>query len=198
MRRTLVAAAVAAALFAANVAVQRATPSPDQRYAPIASRGGTGHQVDTTTFQLRVDRVQPARTIRMTDPYGLVREPRSTPGIWVVVSATVAATTETFQAQGARLRTRAGLEYEASSVLDTLDKVTLQPGIPVYGPLLFEIPARDLAGAVLSVTRHADGAGGLDVLGPAVEVDLGLSDAYASRLLKEMPSSLTVGQVREL
>ncbi|MEO3810377.1 hypothetical protein ABGB17_15365 [Sphaerisporangium sp. B11E5] len=199
MRRAVLGALTAAALLAAIIVVQRATPSVDQRYAPIVSRGRLGEQVNTTAFQFRVDRLQLARSVRMTDDYGLVGRPRSTPGVWLVVWATVAATREAVIVQGTRLRTADGTEYMANtSILHTLEKTPLQPGMPVYGPMLFEIPEDRLAGAWLAVRQHSGGANALDTLGPAVDVDLGVSPGHAARLAAEVPPSLTVGPVQAL
>ncbi|WP_248959645.1 hypothetical protein [Sphaerisporangium perillae] len=196
MRRAIVGLLTGALLLAGIVGVRRATPGVDEVYAPIARPGEVGEQVNTTAFQIRVDRVQVGRTVRISDGYGLVGPPKTTAGVWVVVSATVAATTGALQVQGARLRTADGAEYLASSISGTLDKTDLQPGIPAYGPILFEIPPGRLAGAVLSVTTHAVKA--LDHLGPAADIDLGLSGVYAKRLVDHAPQSLTVGKVREL
>jgi hypothetical protein len=117
----------------------------------------------------------------------------------VVVWATVAATREAVLVQGTRLRTADGTEYQAStSILYTLEKTPLQPGIPMYGPMFFEIPKARLAGTWLAVRQHSGDANALDTLGPAVDVDLGLSAASAARLVAAAPPSLTVGQVRAL
>ncbi|GAA1258535.1 hypothetical protein GCM10009677_06600 [Sphaerisporangium rubeum] len=199
MIRAVLGVLTAASLFVAIVVVQRATPSVDQRYGPIVSRGRLGEQVDTTAFRFRVDRVQLATSIRMTDDFGFVRDPSSTSGVWVVVWATVVATREEMAVQGTRLRTPDGTEYLAnSSIFSTLDKTPLQPGIPMYGPMLFEIPEDRLAGTWLAVRRHSGGARALDTLGPAIDVDLGLSAEYAARLVADAPPSLTVGQVQAL
>jgi hypothetical protein len=196
VRRAIVSVLTGVVLLAGIVGVRRADPDGDRTYEPIATSGVIGQQVNTTTFQLRVDRVELAGSVRILDGYGLLGTTKTTAGIWVVVWATVAATTEEFQMQGARLRTTDGVEYLKSTVLGTLDKTTLQPGIPAYGPILFEIPRDKLAGAVLSVTGH--GIKNLDHLGPAVDVDLGLSGSYAKSLVQRTPALLTVDQVREL
>ena len=196
MRRAVVGVLTGALLLAAIIVVHRATPGVDTRYRPIASVGEMGEQVNTTSFELRADRVELAGSIKLTDDFGFTGETRTTAGIWVVVWTTVSATTDQLSIEGARLRTAGGAEYLASSLTHTLDKSDLQPGIPQYGPLLFEIPRDRLAGAALAVTTHR--TAGLDLLGPAVDVDLGLSGAYAAELLRRKPASLTVGPVREL
>lgn len=199
MIRAVLGMLTAAALFVAIVAVQRATPSVDQRYGPIVSRGRLGEQVDTTAFRFRVDRVRLAASIRMTDDFGFVRDPISTSGVWVIVWATVVATREEVAIQGTRLRASDGTEYSVnSSIFSTLDKTPLQPGIPMYGPMLFEIPKDRLAGAWLAVRQHSGDARALDTLGPAIDVDLGLSAEYATRLVAGAPPSLTVRQVQAL
>ncbi|GII77647.1 hypothetical protein Sru01_26290 [Sphaerisporangium rufum] len=196
MRRALLGLLTGALLLAAIAGVHRAMPDITRRYAPIATDGEIGREVDTTAFRLRVDRMQVARTVRFTDDLNLPGPARTTRGVWVVVWATAAATTEALQLQGARLVTADGSAYLAASLRDTLDKADLQPGIPAYGALLFEIPADRLAGARLAVTPHS--VAGLDLLGPAADIDLGLSDAYAARLLREIPPSLTLREVRTL
>ncbi|MGW4641863.1 hypothetical protein ACWEN6_25325 [Sphaerisporangium sp. NPDC004334] len=196
MRRAIVGVLTAALLLAGIVAVRRATPDADAKYAPIASVGEMGEQVNTAAFQLRVDRVQLGRSVRLEDAYGLLGQPKSTAGVWVVVWATVAATTEEVTVQGARLRTADGAEYLASSVSGTLDKTALAPGMPSYGPILFEVPPGRLAGAALEVTVHS--VKSLDHLGPAAAVDLRLSGPYTKALIEQAPASLTVGPVRDL
>ncbi|MFC4587833.1 hypothetical protein [Sphaerisporangium corydalis] len=196
MRRAVLSVVMGVVLLAAIIGVRRATPGVDERYAPIAVSGALGEQVDTAAFQLRVDRLELGGAVRITDDYGLTGEPKSTAGIWVVVWATVAAASTSLQVQGARLRTADGSEYLASSTIGTLDKTDLSPGIPAYGPILFEIPPDRLTGAVLSVTTHS--VKGLDLLGPAADVDLGLTASYATGLLQRMPPTVTVGPVRNL
>ncbi|MFC4531016.1 hypothetical protein [Sphaerisporangium dianthi] len=196
MIRTIMAVLTGALLLAGIVGVLRATPDVEEKYAPIATSGEMGEQVDTTAFQLRVDRLQLGRSVRLKDAYGFVGEPKTTAGIWVVVWATAAATTEETQVQGARLRTADGAEYLAGSVIGTLDKALLQPGIPAYGPMLFELPPDRLAGAVLSVRIHSVVGG--DYLGPAADVDLRLSAPYTKKLIEQAPPTLLVGPVREL
>lgn len=196
MRRAIVGVLTGVLLLAGIAGVRRATPGADAKYQPIASTGEIGEQVNTTAFALRVDRIELGASVRIADEYGLVGTTKTTAGIWVVVWTTVAATTEVLGVEGARLRTADGTEYLASSVSGTLDKAELQPGIPEYGPILFEIPRDRLAAAVLSVTTHR--TKGLDLLGPATDVDLGLSGPYAARLLQRMPALLTLGPVRAL
>ncbi|MFC6086832.1 hypothetical protein [Sphaerisporangium aureirubrum] len=199
MRRAILTALTGAVLLTAIIVIQRATPDVDRLYAPIASRGRLGEQVNTTAFQFRVDRVQVAGSVRMMDEIGLLGKPRGTGGVWVVVWATIAATSEAVLVQGTRLRAADGTEYQANtSIFYTLEKTPLQPGIPMYGPMLFEIPKDRLAGMWLAVRRYSGGARALDTLGPAVDVDLGLSAAYAARLVASAPPSLTVGMVRAL
>ncbi|MFC7383944.1 hypothetical protein [Sphaerisporangium rhizosphaerae] len=196
MIRTIVAVLTGALLLGGILGVLRSTPDVEEKYAPIATSGEMGEQVDTTAFQLRVDRLQLGRSVRLEDAFGFLGEPRTTAGIWVVVWATVAATTEETLVRGARLRTADGMEYLASSLIGTLDKVPLQPGIPAYGPILFELPPDRLTGATLHVTVHSPIEG--DYLGPAADVDLRLSAPYTKKLIEQAPPTLVVGPVREL
>ncbi|MFF5208526.1 hypothetical protein [Streptosporangium sp. NPDC000396] len=189
MTRRILSLLTGVALLAAIVMVTRLSPGADRRYAPIASTGDVRDEIDTVDFQIRVDRVQLAKSLKIKDSFGSEGKPHSTVGTWVIVWATASATRKELQLKGSEIVTTDGDVYAASTLSDTLNQETLQPGIPAYGAMLFEVPGVKLPGAVLKV--HTEQIKGLRVLGPAAEIKLGLTKA-------EPEESAVVGAVREI
>ncbi|WP_433248593.1 hypothetical protein ACQPYK_00805 [Streptosporangium sp. CA-135522] len=189
MTRRILSLLAGVLLLAAIVVVNRLSPSADRQYEPIASTGGIREEIDTVDFQIRVDRVGLAKSIKIKDSFGAEGRPRSTAGTWVVVWATASATRKEVSLRGSEIATADGDVYAATPVLGALDTAALQPGIPAYGAMLFEVPAAKLPGAVLKV--HTQLQEGLRLLGAAAEVPLNLPGT-------EPEASVVLGAVREV
>ncbi|MFD0656918.1 hypothetical protein [Thermocatellispora tengchongensis] len=95
-------------LLAVIAVVQRVAPGPAEQYAPITTAGGLGSQVRTEEFVVRAERVAFARAVQFKDELGFVGEPMTTPGVWMVVWATAAATSEALRLQGVEVETAEG------------------------------------------------------------------------------------------
>jgi hypothetical protein len=195
------------AMLGAALAVQSAYPSYEQRYRPIASRGDMHEQVRTRDFDVRVDKVDVARTI-LGEEDGKPAE-LGTDGVFVVVTATVTARRKLIELAGVYLRAADGSRTLVSDAVKVpaIDPVgagtfdaraaaasiltALRPLEPRRVALIFEVPDRRVAGAELWLSvgrmewqgdRQAE-----DWFRPQARVDLGISRERAAGLLAAAP-----------
>ncbi|HEX4814149.1 MAG TPA: hypothetical protein VFV66_15505 [Nonomuraea sp.] len=178
--RKILSVAVSAVLLAAIGVAQRLTPDADRMYAPIASTGGLREDVRTEPYSVRVDAVGIGRKLIIANAAGL-RE-RQTRGLWVVVTLTATATKEQVRLGKVELQARDGTLFGATDRFTGFDTATLEAGIPRSGMVAFELPAASAPGAVLRITEARYGSVHRlnGALGPAVEVDLGITAAHAA------------------
>jgi hypothetical protein len=202
------AVAGAVAMLVAAVAVQAAYPSYEQRYRPIASTGEANQRVRTRDFDVRVEKIDVARTVVSEDGDGEPVELR-TGGFFVIVTATVTARRETIELAGAYLRAEDGSRTLVSDAVkvpavDVVGAGTLNAGAaapsirtairplqPRRLALIFEVPGGRLAGAELWLSvgrmewrgdRQAE-----DWFRPQARVDLGITRGRAAALLAAAP-----------
>lgn len=166
----LAALLVAAILL---LAMQWTTPNYDRKTDPIPVYGQIGDTVTARNFTVRLETVQFARQLRFT-AYG---KPviRDTSGLWAVVTATVAARSNTTLVYEAAWEGPTGLRYShsdrLSGVKSLLSGATLQPGLPRRGWFIFEIREDQARGATFvapkigttrldSIVRIGLGSGG--------------------------------------
>lgn len=168
-------AAVGLALLAAIGGAQRLIPDADLTYRPIATGGVVGEEVRVLPYTFRVDGVDVGRTLRLEKSYG--GKTMTTGGVWVVVRAGAAATTEQVTLGTAVLRSADGAEFAVSDRVLGLEGEPLQAGIWRSGTLAFEILPAQVEGArlVISKARYSSIHRLNGALGPAVEIDLGLT-----------------------
>jgi hypothetical protein len=132
--RALVLALV---LAAGAAAVQRTAPSEEDQVAPFVETADVGAWGQARTVAARVEEVALADEVTDGEWTG------TTDGVWVVVTAT-AETTLGPATVDASLRL-GGRRYAASDrAEDALGTATLQPGLPVRGVVVFEVPAEVL------------------------------------------------------
>ena len=138
--RKVINGVIAAALLVLASLLFTLAPSDEQNQAPVEipvsiGQTGLGRNIETTVHDVRLADVVTADGYRTWTG--------TTPGVWVVVNATVANVVNP-TSLGAWLSVD-GLTYEASTRpdFDSLEGVVLSPGIPTTGFVLFEIP-RDL------------------------------------------------------
>ncbi len=176
------------------IAVHRLVPDKERELAPLPTEGSIGRPVDTGAFTIEVEKVTAARAVARTDP--LTEGPElDTAGIWVLVWATATAQREPLELTGSYLVTGHGERYAATTRLggigSTLDGARLAPGIPRYGAIVFELPARRLAGARLSVSDQ----GPPNRLGYEARIDLGIDERKARALAASAPALAEVTEV---
>ncbi|TSD90682.1 DUF4352 domain-containing protein [Mycobacterium sp. KBS0706] len=152
-RLAQLAAMVVAAMLL--IAMQRSTPSYDTLTGPIPVSGVSGETVTARSFTVRVDRVEFARRLQFGSP-GFEKQ-RDTGGVWAIVTATLAARDATVTVAGAEWEGPTGTRYSTSDRLSGARALfpgqTLQPGTPVRGRFVFEIPADQMQGATLRVSQ---------------------------------------------
>jgi hypothetical protein len=163
---------LAALLVAAGLllAMQWNTPYYERKTDPIPVYGQIGDTVTARKFTVRLETVQFARQLRFT-AYGkdVVRD---TTGLWAVVTATVAARSETTLVYDGDWEGPTGLRYSLSDrlsgVKSLLSGATLQPGLPRRGWFIFEIREDQARGATFVAPKI-----GLTRLDSIVRISLG-------------------------
>lgn len=145
------------------------TPSDAQVEAPFAATGSLGEQIVSRHLLATADDVALAREVDLDGWTG------TTAGVWLVVDATL-------EGRVARTTVDAdvlidGVRYASTSrtSTDTVDGRVVDPGFPVTGSILVELPAdvRDLPGARSAVLRI--GPGGDSRLDSVIELTLDLT-----------------------
>jgi len=143
-RRTGGALALIVALGLSGLAVATA-PDNDDTVGPVVSTAPSGETATTRQFSARVDEVSLAQEIDVSygaNSFSFLTEQLPTEGVWVVVDVTITNTYGPILLHYSQLRI-GGVEYRTTSLLPTPTVVSHRfgPGIPVRGPLVFEVPA---------------------------------------------------------
>lgn len=111
----------------------------DHQERPFAVRGAVGDTRSTRDLDVRVTGVRGAGKIKDDE------RTHDTGGVWIIVKLRVATRTEAGLIPYAAVRDGKGRTFRLSSRIEqSLDGRTLQPGIPLTGELVFEVP-RDAA-----------------------------------------------------
>jgi hypothetical protein len=116
-------------------------PTSDVRERPFVQQGGFGELTSARTFEATVVSVRGAAKISQR---GRVYD---TAGVWVLVRVRLIATAEAATVNYAVLRDERERSHRQTTRLEqplTGSSRTLQPGIPVEGEIVFEVP-RDTA-----------------------------------------------------
>ncbi|MQA77976.1 MAG: hypothetical protein GEV10_05765 [Streptosporangiales bacterium] len=164
------------ALCAAIVALVQIRPTGADKGGPLTRHGELGAQLRGETLHALAHRDRTARTIAVAagDEY------RATDGVLLVVPVTVTAVEHSLIVDAALL-TADGSRYRPVEVPDQLTAdVTLHPGIPMSGAVVFQVPRDRLAGAALVLLEAAN------TPVPAHEelrIDLDVDAAGARRML---------------
>lgn len=185
--KKLLSVLAAAALIAAIGAAQRLVPDADRTYQPIASTGTIGQEVRTLPYSVRVNRVRLGRELQIKKKYVDTPEKKVTKGVWVVLDLTATATQEQVTLGDVELRALNGTRYAATDRFQGLDTTDLEAGIPASGSVAFELPPDAAKGAVLLITnaRYPSVHRLNRALGPAVEIELGITGAPAQTVTIE-------------
>lgn len=147
---------------------------------PIPVYGKIQDTVRTRTFDIAVDKVVFARTLKL-DRFGQ-QKLLTTGGVWAVVTAKLNATDRSAMAAAATWQGPDGLNYRAServSLAAGALPIALDPGVPGKARLVFEVLPSQVSGATLLVSGKL--AGPLDseariALGPIAAQANGLPE----------------------
>ena len=141
------------ALLAAAYGVTATIPSSELVEAPFGVRGAVGDRIVSQHLIATVHEVFLADEVELDDWRG------TTNGIWLVADATIVATLDR---EGVDVELYIdGVEYPSSSRSDsTVDSSVVDPGFPITGPILIEMPADavDRPGAHAAVLRISTGS----------------------------------------
>ncbi|PPF66329.1 hypothetical protein C5E16_11825 [Clavibacter michiganensis] len=154
LRRIGTAAALAAVIATASL-ILRTAPTESEWQAPIEVHGRIGEEVRGRNVAVTVEDVRAARSVTASN--GWVGE---TTGAWVVVDVTAEAVVTEYAAGLRTAELVLGEDVYSASArpgLATIADRPLSVGIPVHGPLMFEVPrdAVPAAGAADAVVRLA-------------------------------------------
>jgi hypothetical protein len=179
----ILSSVVAAGLMAAAMWLHDFLPhTEDTMLNPISGHGRIGAVVANRVFSVRVDRVDVAAALVKHDITRTITMPSL--GVFVIVQLRIKSNLKPYTPGHVRLATRGGLSYAESGRTEIIGNyATYQP--MVWGPAsyVFEIPKNRLAGARLMLGESAL----LDQLSAEADVDLGIDDAKAARLLARAP-----------
>ncbi|QEN89855.1 hypothetical protein FZC33_27660 [Labrys sp. KNU-23] len=132
------------------------TPGYAVLTGPIETAGRQGTRAETGEFSLTVDKLILSELL-IFQRYGKKVE-RGTGGVWAVVAAEVAGKHRTLMLGGIALRGASGRIYMQSARIEGMSQLLsgkeLQPGLQQRGLFVFELPADELAGAELVVSRE--------------------------------------------
>ncbi|WP_066933926.1 DUF4352 domain-containing protein [Microtetraspora fusca] len=187
--RRVVGVVAGIAFAAAAVYAQTFTLSFDQRGSALTVKGAVGELVETNRFSAKVTSLVAAHAVESKDTTDKVTEVE-TSNLFLVVDVT--ATTPKRPLQLSRLQppvllTADDRRYTPTDKVDeslTLFNKVIQPGLWSKGVLVFEIPEDALPG-LRFVLIPPQGGIVVDTFVPEAEIDLGLSDAAAARLVSQ-------------
>lgn len=131
------------------------TPGYAVLTGPIETVGRQGAPVEGADFTFKVDKLILSELL-VFPRYGKKVE-RGTGGLWAVVAAEASARRGTLLLGGVAIRGASGRIYEQSTRVDGTPQLLagreLQPGLLQRGLLVFELPADEIKGAELLVSR---------------------------------------------
>ncbi|WP_433250953.1 hypothetical protein ACQPYK_05070 [Streptosporangium sp. CA-135522] len=175
--------AAGAALAAAAVGLQTLGLDRQERSAHLTWTGGVGDEVSASRFSARVKAVHAAKAVQTTDLSGQVGK-ATTSGVFLIaeVAATADRTPQKFAPPV--LLTEDGRRYTATDKVEaslTITNPFIQTGWWAESVAVFEVPVAALPGSRIVLTLKNGFIG--EALLPEVEVDLGLDEAAAQRLI---------------
>ncbi|MEV8634440.1 hypothetical protein AB0395_22565 [Streptosporangium sp. NPDC051023] len=181
------------ALAATAVWAQTFAYTRDDRGAPLTWTGGLGDEVKASRVWVQAKAVHAAKAIETTGTNGKPQRATTT-AIFLVVDLAAQSTWEPQRIVSQEILTQSGRRYSATDRVNetqTIKQFFVQPGWWVSGPAVFELPASELAGARIVVSS----AGGAitEPSAPEVEIDLGLDEAAAARLVSEAKDVYPLG-----
>lgn len=187
--RRLAGVIVGLALAAAAVYAQTFAMSTEQHSSFLTTNGKLGEPVNTNRYSVKVASVAAARAVDTKDPSGKVARVQTS---HVFLLVTVSATTPHEPMRLSKLgppvlRTADDRRYRPTDKVDeslTLFNKWFQPGWWSTGVLVFEVPKDALPGSKLIFIPPV-AALVVDNFAPEAEIDLGLTDEAAKRLISQ-------------
>nr|WP_255430285.1 DUF4352 domain-containing protein [Streptomonospora sp. PA3] len=151
-----------------------------------------GEPVDARQFTITAEKVRVAEAVSDEDGLG-TSGPIEANGVWVVATVEITATRAPLLNTDAELVMSDGYVYSTTGWLSNGLAggfgATLDPGIPVTGMLVFEVPEDRLKDPTLQVNARESLD---DRLSARADIDLGLSGAELDRLLADPEQSIAV------
>ena len=146
---TWIGTAVLVALAAVAVAT---APDSEQISAPIEVTGVQGETIETRQLDVTITGLSTAAELGPT--YAEIRGTTETSGVWLVVDATLLPKFGNESVAQTELHVGA-VRYRASTVLPSpsLASGLFEPGLPIAGSLVFELPAAALTDAGANAAR---------------------------------------------
>ncbi|MEU9834951.1 hypothetical protein AB0D67_25745 [Streptosporangium sp. NPDC048047] len=191
-----------AVLAVAAVAAQSFAFSRDDYSGPLTWTGGPGETVTASRISVRVEGVHAARAIETGASPGTssstssgssssgsssgAKQRATTKGIFLVVDLAATSVRVPQRIAPPALLTESGRRYSATDKVNgdlTITSPFIQWGWWTRRAAVFEVPPAELAGARI-VVHPQEGNGALvEPSAPEVEIDLGLDEAAAARLV---------------
>ncbi|GGQ04811.1 hypothetical protein GCM10010140_38710 [Streptosporangium pseudovulgare] len=186
-----------AALAATAVAAQSFAFSRDDHSGPLTWTGGLGETVTASRISVRAEGVHAARTIEAGTSPGAssgvssgtssgTAQRATTKGIFLVVDLAATSTRVPQRIAPPVLLTESGRRYAATDKVNgdlTITGPFIQWGWWTRRVAVFEVPPAELAGARIVVHPQEGNGALIEPSAPEVEIDLGLDEAAAARLV---------------
>ena len=147
------AAGMAAVAVAIGAGIKWIGPDPASALRPFAKAGAPGESLNVRTFTITVQTARAATSLQA----GGAAQP--TQGVWVIVRVRLIANLEPTHVGYAAVRDGAGRTFLASDRVKQplIDgSRAFQPGIPIEGEVVFEVPQDALDGLTVLFAAHPD------------------------------------------
>lgn len=165
-------------------------PDISNMFAPsIKHQAAFGQPVTLREGTVKFTRVRMAKSVQVGS--GITKKQVNTSGIWMVVDYTFTAARESaFMAVALNGRDNATYDASDRGGLSSKSDISGDPGFPVSGSFLFEMPRDHIAGSYLTV---GDSGFGWPLWDDEGVVPLGIDDAEARSMVQKAPDLLSVG-----
>ncbi|MEV6866926.1 hypothetical protein AB0M44_38785 [Streptosporangium subroseum] len=171
------------ALAAAAVGLQAFGSAAADHDTPLTWTGGVGDEVVASRFSARVKTVRAAKALE-SKGFSDEKTSATTKGIFIIVEVGATSAREPLRLGAPVLLTESGHRYEATDKVDsslTITEPYIQPGWWGEGVTIFDLPPGELPGSRIVLTPLASFL--VEPNGPEIEIDLGLDEAAAKRLV---------------
>ncbi|AWS40376.1 hypothetical protein [Streptosporangium sp. 'caverna'] len=171
------------ALAAAAVSLQAFGSAAADHDTPLTWTGGVGDEVVASRFSARVKTVRAAKALE-SKSFSDEKTRATTKGIFIIVEMGATSARKPLQLGTPVLLTESGHRYEATDKVDsslTITELYIQPGWWGEGVTVFDLPPDELPGSRIVLAPSASFL--VEPNGPEIEIDLGLDEAAAKRLV---------------
>lgn len=174
------------ATLAAGVEIIVRTPDSDHISRYFLRSGDVGERVEALDFAATVTSVRGGTAV-----VGDRGQELHTDGAWILVRIRVEALTEPQSLRFGAIYDRRGRTFEYAGRVDQLLDAEVQPGIPIEGEMIFEVPRDAVPDAHLRLFNALVGDPNYQTM---VDVDLGLDEATLDAWIAD-PEPLRVAQL---